>query len=90
MAPKKLVPCVTLGVSVQTPKPTKVTVNPLEPTLHTFGVLEVTDVVPSPVVPTVAVKSKNSLAGEGMLVTVGAVGWARPMVKVWAVPEAAR
>ena len=45
------------------------------PTLHTFGVLDVTDVVPSPVVPTMAVKPKNSLAGDGMLVMVGVVGW---------------
>ncbi len=75
---------------MQVPKPTKVTVSPLEATVHTFGVLEVTDVVPSPVVPTMAVKPKNSLAGDGMLVMVGVVGTARPIVKVWAGPEPAR
>ena len=52
--------------------------SPLRPTLHTFGVLEVTDVVPSPVVPTMAVKPKNSLAGDGMLVMVGVVGVGPP------------
>jgi hypothetical protein len=84
------VPCATLGVSVQVPNPTNVTVSPLLATLHTFGVLEVTVGVPSPVVPTLAVKPKNSFAGEGMFVMVGVVALARPIVKDCVVPEPAR
>ena len=90
MAPKWFGPCATLGVSEQVPNPTNVTVSPLLPTLHTFGVLEVTVVVPSPVVPTMGVKPKNSLAGEGMFVMVGVVATARPIVKLWVEPVFAR
>ena len=79
--------CATLGVNEQVPKPTKVTVSPFVPTLQTPGVLEVTDFVPSPFVPTIAVKPKNSLAGEGMLVMVGVEGTARPTVTFWARPS---
>ena len=73
---------------MQVPNPTNVTVSPLLPTLHTFGVLEVTVCAPSPVVPTLGVKPKNSLAGAGMFVMVGVVALARPIAKLWAEPEA--
>ncbi len=75
---------------MQVPNPTKVTVSPLLSTLHTFGVLELTVGVPSPVVPMLGVKPKNSLAGEGTFVMVGVVGVARPIVKLWLAPEPAR
>ena len=51
--------------------------------------LDVTDIVPSPVVPTLTVKPPNSLAGDGMLVMTGVVAVARPMLNVWALPVAA-
>ena len=51
--------------------------------------LEVTVLVPSPVVATVAVKPPPKTPLAGMLEIVGVVGVALVTVKVWAVPSAA-
>ena len=90
VAPKKCVPWATLAVRVQSPKPTKVTVCPSAPTVQTAVEMEATEVTPSPVVDTEATKVPNSVAPVGMLVTTGVVGVARPTVKLWAMPLAAK
>ena len=57
------VPAATLAFSVQVPMPTTVTVFP--DTMHTEGVDEVTEVVPSPVVDTIALNEVPTFQDVG-------------------------
>ena len=55
----------------------KVTVSPSGPMAQTPGVLEMTEVMPFPWVPTVATNNPNSTGDDGMFVTAGGVGFGR-------------
>ena len=59
---------------MQAPAPAKATVRPFPPTVQTVPVLELTDLVPSPVVLTAAVKEPPTSAPVGTLVTEGGLG----------------
>ena len=82
-------PAATWAVSVQVPVPTKETARPFAPTVQTAVVLELTDFVPSPVVPTAAVKEPPMSAPLGMLVTAGELGVPGSTGTPWGCPSAA-
>ena len=71
------------------PTPTKLTVRLSAPTVQTLGVHEVTDVAPSLLVLTAAVKLPPKTVLKGMLLMVGVLGVAWPTVKLSELPAAA-
>ena len=69
-----MVPAVTWAVRVQAPAPAKATVRPFPPTVQTVPVLELTDLVPSPVVLTAAVKEPPTSRARGDVGDGGGLG----------------
>ncbi len=62
---------------------------PSGPTVQTPVELEATNLVPSPFVPTDAMKPPNSVSTDGMFETLGLAGTARLTVKLWRPPSRA-
>jgi hypothetical protein len=56
--------------------------------VHTLVELEVTDLMPSPLVLTVALNLPPTVPVEGRFEMVGVLGVACPTLNVWAVPAA--
>jgi len=74
---------------VHVPVPTKLTVTLSPPTVQMLGVLDVTEVTPSLLVTTLAVKAPPKTGLDGMFEIVGGVGVASPTAKLTGLPAAA-
>jgi hypothetical protein len=86
VAEVKSTPLATPEVRVQVPAPTKLTLSP--EVVQVDGVEELTEVVPSPFVETVAVKPPPTVPEGGRFVIEGVVGVAWPTEKDCSEPEA--
>src|ERR1700728_3063688 len=82
-------PAATWAVSEQVPVPAKLTVRPSAPTVHLDGELVLTEVIPSPVVVTLATKLPPKGAEVGSFEIDGALGVPLSTEKLWAEPVAA-